>query len=145
MKLYEIQPDGEGLERLRRAERPDPKPGPGQVLVRVRAASLNYRDQIMVRGAYRTGPITRPVVPLSDGAGEAVNAPATYSLLADSFPREKLPRAMAVLNVGFVAGTAISLIIGGVVIAALAKVHVVLPVIGAVHTWQLVFFAVGLQ
>ncbi len=78
------------------------------------------------------------------GAGEAANGPATYSLLGDSFPREKLPRAMAVLNVGFVGGTAISLIIGGVVIAALSKVHVVLPVLGAVRTWQLVFFAVGL-
>ena len=78
------------------------------------------------------------------GAGEAVNAPATYSLLADSFPRDKLPRALAILNVGFVGGTAISLILGGVVIAALAKVHVVLPILGALHTWQLVFFAVGL-
>ena len=78
------------------------------------------------------------------GAGEAVNGPATYSLLGDSFPREKLPRAMAVLNVGFIGGTAISLVIGGLVIAALAKVHVTLPILGAVHTWQLVFFAVGL-
>ena len=76
------------------------------------------------------------------GAGESVNAPATYSLLADSFPRERLPRAMAVLNIGFVGGTAISLIIGGVVIAALKNVHAVLPIIGAVHTWQLVFFAI---
>ncbi len=78
------------------------------------------------------------------GAGEAVNGPATYSLLADSFPREKLPRAMAVLNLGFVGGTAISLIIGGVVIAALTPLHVSLPVLGPVKTWQLVFFAVGL-
>ena len=78
------------------------------------------------------------------GAGEAVNGPATYSLLADSFPREKLPRAMAVLNVGFVGGTAVSMIIGGVVIAALTNIHVTLPVLGPVQTWQLVFFVVGL-
>ena len=78
------------------------------------------------------------------GAGESVNGPATYSLLADSFPRERLPRAMAVLNLGFVAGTAISLIIGGVVIAALTPLHVSLPILGPVKTWQLVFFAVGL-
>ncbi len=70
MKAYEIKPDGEGLDRLQQVERPDPKPGPGQVLVRVRAASLNYRDQIMVKGTYRTGPLTKPVIPLSDGAGE---------------------------------------------------------------------------
>ena len=78
------------------------------------------------------------------GAGEAVNGPATYSLLADSFPREKLPRAMAVLNVGFIGGTAVSMIIGGVVIAALTDIHVTLPILGPVQTWQLVFFAVGL-
>ncbi len=73
-----------------------------------------------------------------------MNGPATYSLLADTFPREKLPRAMAILNIGFVGGTAISLIIGGIVIAALSKVHVTLPILGPMHTWQLVFFVVGL-
>ena len=78
------------------------------------------------------------------GAGESVNGPATYSLLGDSFPREKLPRAMAVLNVGFVAGTAFSLILGSVVIGAVENLHVVLPVLGVVKSWQLVFFALGL-
>jgi MFS family permease len=78
------------------------------------------------------------------GAGEAANGPATYSLLADSFPREKLPRAMAILNLGFVGGTAISMILGGLVIGALVHMHVVLPLLGAMRTWQLVFFAVGL-
>jgi NADPH:quinone reductase-like Zn-dependent oxidoreductase len=71
VKVYEIKMEGDGLERLARTERPDPKPGPGQVLIRVRAASLNYRDQIMLRGTYHT-PATKPVIPLSDGAGEVV-------------------------------------------------------------------------
>ncbi len=70
MKRYEIQPEREGLDRLQLVERPRPEPGPRQVLVRLRAASLNFRDQLMVRGGYRTGPLTRPIVPLSDGAGE---------------------------------------------------------------------------
>jgi MFS family permease len=78
------------------------------------------------------------------GAGESVNGPATYSLLADSFPRDKLPRAMSILNVGFMFGTAFSLIGGGLVIGALAHAHASLPFIGPLKTWQLVFMAVGL-
>ena len=77
------------------------------------------------------------------GAGEAVNGPATYSLLADSFPREKLPRAMAALNLGFMAGTALSLILGAGVIAAVRNVHLVLPGFGVLKSWQLVFLAIG--
>jgi NADPH:quinone reductase-like Zn-dependent oxidoreductase len=51
MKAYEIQnkPD---LDALTLTERPDPNPAPGQVLLKMRAASLNYRDLRMVKGAY---------------------------------------------------------------------------------------------
>ncbi|MSQ82403.1 MAG: NAD(P)-dependent alcohol dehydrogenase [Myxococcales bacterium] len=60
-----------GLENLRMVERPDPQPARGQVLVRLRAASLNYRDLLMVTGKYNPRqPL--PLVPLSDGAGEVV-------------------------------------------------------------------------
>ena len=72
MRAYEVQLEGEGLERLKRVERPDPEPGPGQVKLKVRAASLNYRDQAVLAGTYRTGPNPRPIIPLSDGAGEVV-------------------------------------------------------------------------
>ena len=48
------------------------KPGPGEARIRVRAASLNFRDLLVLRGTYPTG-TDRPVVPLSDGAGEVVN------------------------------------------------------------------------
>lgn len=78
------------------------------------------------------------------GAGEAANGPATYSLLADSFPREKLPRAMAVLNIGFMGGTVFTLIVGGWVIGLLDQVEVVAPVLGPLATWQLAFFVIGL-
>jgi NADPH:quinone reductase-like Zn-dependent oxidoreductase len=67
MLVYEITPD----TGLTRAERPDPTPGPGQVIVRVRAASLNYRDLMVVRGTYGNK-TQRKVIPLSDGAGEVV-------------------------------------------------------------------------
>jgi len=67
VKCYEIQKTF-GLDALSLVERADPTPGPGQVLLRVKAASLNYRDLLMVQGAYSKQPL--PLVPLSDGAGE---------------------------------------------------------------------------
>jgi NADPH:quinone reductase-like Zn-dependent oxidoreductase len=55
-----------------------PEPGPREVLVRVRAASLNYRDLLIARRAYAV-PAAEGVVPLSDGAGEVVAAGAEVS------------------------------------------------------------------
>lgn len=67
MKAYEIQKFG--IEDLAEVERPMPAPGPGEVLVRFRAASLNYRDLMVVAGTYNPR-MKVPAVPLSDGAGE---------------------------------------------------------------------------
>lgn len=74
MKVYEVQKGATGLDGLRAAERPDPRPGWHQVVIRVRATSLNYRDQMVVTGNYFGGPVTRNLIPLSDGAGEVVAA-----------------------------------------------------------------------
>jgi NADPH:quinone reductase-like Zn-dependent oxidoreductase len=70
MKVYEVQKCATTLDGLRPAERPDPQPGPREVLIRVRATSLNYRDQMVVTGNYFGGPVSRNLIPLSDGAGE---------------------------------------------------------------------------
>lgn len=71
MRAWELR--GNGVETLALVERERPRPGPGQVVVRVRAASLNYRDLLVAGGTYtRGGPPKRPLVPLSDGAGEVV-------------------------------------------------------------------------
>lgn len=68
MTVMEIQ-GSFGLSNLKPAERAVPKPGPGQVLVRMTAASLNFRDLLMVRGLYNPRqPL--PLIPFSDGAGE---------------------------------------------------------------------------
>jgi NADPH:quinone reductase-like Zn-dependent oxidoreductase len=70
MEVWELR-EGFGLEHLRKAERADPVPGPGEVLLAMRAASLNYRDTLAVRGGY--GPrCTLPLIPVSDGVGEVV-------------------------------------------------------------------------
>ncbi|MGO8760345.1 MAG: zinc-dependent alcohol dehydrogenase family protein [Terracidiphilus sp.] len=60
-----------GIDSLEFVERPTPAPGPGEVLVGVRAVSLNYRDLMMVKGLYNPK-MRLPRVPCSDGAGEVV-------------------------------------------------------------------------
>ncbi|MBS0334590.1 MAG: NAD(P)-dependent alcohol dehydrogenase [Proteobacteria bacterium] len=69
-----------GLDRLELVEAPDPAPGPGEVLVRMRAVSLNYRDMLMVQGLYGRVPGgTGAITPFSDGCGviEAVGPGVT--------------------------------------------------------------------
>ncbi|HEY3657055.1 MAG TPA: hypothetical protein VGL34_18950 [Steroidobacteraceae bacterium] len=52
MHAYEIAAGSSTLDGLRRCERPDPIPLPNQILVRIQAASLNYRDLLIARGQY---------------------------------------------------------------------------------------------
>jgi hypothetical protein len=66
-------------------------------------------------------------------------------MMADLFPREKLARAIAVLNFGFVAGTGTALIIGGTVIHLISNTpEITLPIVGTLRSWQVTFFIVGL-
>jgi NADPH:quinone reductase-like Zn-dependent oxidoreductase len=68
MKVYEIR-DHFGLDALTLAERPQPQPGPREALVRIKAASLNYRDLLVVKGQYNPK-MPLPRIPVSDAAGE---------------------------------------------------------------------------
>lgn len=68
MKSFEMQ-SGFGIDSLTLVDRPQPTPGPGQVLLRMRAWSLNYRDLLVVKGQYNPK-MRLPVVPFSDGVGE---------------------------------------------------------------------------
>jgi NADPH:quinone reductase-like Zn-dependent oxidoreductase len=87
---YELWPDT-GLSVLRRVERPVPEPGPGEVLVRVHARSLNFTDLTRVRAfdlgagtgpGHPPGPLGRGgLIPLSDNAGEVVAVGADVELL----------------------------------------------------------------
>ena len=77
MKAFEIKTYGDpnGLSRV---DRPSPSPAAGQVLVRIRAVSLNYRDLIVLRGEYDRKPqIGR--IPCSDGTGEVLAVGAGVS------------------------------------------------------------------
>lgn len=79
------------------------------------------------------------------GAGESCSGPATFSMMADLFPPRQLPRAIAVLNFGFIAGLGMSLLAGGAAIVWIGTwPPVSLPGIGVLYDWQLVFIVVGL-
>lgn len=71
MKLFEIR-DSFGLDNLKSNARPTPHPGPDEVLIRVRAVSLNYRDLLVVQGKYNPR-MRLPRIPLSDAAGEVIS------------------------------------------------------------------------
>jgi NADPH:quinone reductase-like Zn-dependent oxidoreductase len=72
MRLYRL-PKAAGIDSLTMAEADVPTPGRGQVLVRMRAASLNYRDLMIVSGRAARGAPPVDLVPLSDGAGEVTS------------------------------------------------------------------------
>src|SRR5262249_26530523 len=61
-----------GLEYLVLRELPEPRPGAGEVLVRLRAASLNFRDTLPGVGGYGWRQKQSDLIPLCDGAGEVV-------------------------------------------------------------------------
>ncbi|HUB14896.1 MAG TPA: NAD(P)-dependent alcohol dehydrogenase [Acetobacteraceae bacterium] len=69
MRVWTL-PKPAGIDTLVVQQQSQPRPGPGQVLVRMRAASLNYRDLMVVSGRYARGAPLPDLVPLSDGAGE---------------------------------------------------------------------------
>ncbi|MGA8963401.1 MAG: NAD(P)-dependent alcohol dehydrogenase [Pseudolabrys sp.] len=83
MKAFEVR-ETTGLDGLvLNTSRPDPQPARRQILVRMRAAALNYRDQGVIKGAY--GYTKFPVIPLSDGAGEvaAIGSDVTQFKIGD--------------------------------------------------------------
>jgi len=67
MKAYHLK-DGFGLDKLQQVEVEERQPGPGEVLVRMKAATLNYRDLLIISGVYNPK-LKLPLIPISDGAG----------------------------------------------------------------------------
>jgi NADPH:quinone reductase-like Zn-dependent oxidoreductase len=127
MKAYELQSKS-GLDSLTRTERQDPRPGPGQILMRMRAWSLNFRDLSVARGAYG-GPAAKGLIPLSDGVGEVIEIGAGVTRVK---PGE---RVAGIFMQGFIAGGitahALGTALGGAIDGMLAE-HVVLSEQGVV-------------
>jgi NADPH:quinone reductase-like Zn-dependent oxidoreductase len=128
MKAYEVT-GTTGLDSVvLNADRRQPEPAHDQILIRMRAAAMNYRDQGVIKGAY--GYTRFPVIPLSDGAGEvvAVGAGVTRFKVGErvasnffqTWPGGKMPHDAARNS------------LGGQLDGVLAE-YVALPQIGAIH------------
>ncbi len=70
MRAWRLPAGCTSADQLELLELPKPAAGAGEVLIRMRANSLNYRDQAITKGHYFGGPIKAACTPLSDGAGE---------------------------------------------------------------------------
>jgi NADPH:quinone reductase-like Zn-dependent oxidoreductase len=75
MKVFEIRGDW-SFDHLQPGTRPEPRPGPGEVLLRMKAASLNYRDLVVPVRGYGAFTGNLPLIPLSDGVGEVIEVGA---------------------------------------------------------------------
>jgi NADPH:quinone reductase-like Zn-dependent oxidoreductase len=85
VKCWQLNKGASSLDDMILVERDKPHPGAGEVLIRVRACSINYRDSLIPRGQYMGGVIDRDITPLSDGAGEveAIGAGVTKVKVGD--------------------------------------------------------------
>ena len=130
MKVYELH-SKPGLDSLTRAERADPRPSAGQVLIRMRAWSLNFRDLSVARGTYGgAGTAASGLIPLSDGVGEVIEIGAGVTRVKPG------DRVAGIFMQGFVAGgitaEALRTALGGAVDGMLAE-YVVLGEQGVVR------------
>ena len=85
------------------------------------------------------------VLRMGVGVGEAALSPAAYSLITDHFEGKRLATALSVYSMGIYVGSGLSFLVGGLVVRfASSKEMWTLPVVGAIHPWQMIFFVVGL-
>ena len=70
MRAWMLPAGSDGFDKLYIENLPDPEPGPGEVLIRIHACSINYRDFAVAAGKYFGGALKEPAIPLSDGAGQ---------------------------------------------------------------------------
>ncbi len=78
------------------------------------------------------------------GAGGAANAPGSYSLIADMFPPKKIPISFALLQFGYIGGTTLGTLLGGLIIAATASWGITEYMGLRIHGWQWILIGVGL-
>ena len=72
MKAFVVKAGSTTFADLALVEKAKPIAGPGEILVQMRAASINYRALLIPLGRYFGGTVTADIIPMSDGAGEVV-------------------------------------------------------------------------
>lgn len=77
------------------------------------------------------------------GAAEACLSPVAWSLIADYFDRERLPRAMSLFMIAPSFGGGLALLAGGAIISFSANLVDAVPLLGALEPWQMVFVLTG--
>ncbi len=78
------------------------------------------------------------------GAGGSAHAPASYSMLADSFPPKKITRAFALLQLGFIGGTTLGVYFGGMMIGYVSDMESIQWMGLTIHNWQLILLVIGM-
>ncbi len=77
------------------------------------------------------------------GAGEGVNGPTSYAIVGDLFPRERMPRAIALLLLGSVMGPALALAFGAWLLHVFLGIRPIHVPFGIIRGWQLIFILIG--
>ncbi|MGH8228122.1 MAG: MFS transporter [Steroidobacteraceae bacterium] len=78
------------------------------------------------------------------GAGEGVNGPTSYAIVGDLFPRERMPRGIALLMLGSVIGPALALLLGALLLYHFLHMRPIHVPFGVIQGWQLIFILIGL-
>jgi MFS family permease len=77
------------------------------------------------------------------GIGESGYGPAAWSIVSDSFRRERVAFATGILGIGAMAGTGVAMLLGGLALQMVQGFPTELPIIGSMHPWQWTFIVVG--
>jgi MFS family permease len=108
------------------------------------SAGLALWSSATILSAFASGFGSLFVARTAVAVGEASLSPAAFSLLADTFPKARLGRAIGIFSMGAAIGSGVAYFIGGALLGAQrghADFH--LPLIGALHIWQLAFLIAG--
>lgn len=127
--MHVIELAAAGFSNLRPAVHADPRPGPDEVLVRLRGASLNYLDLMVASGQFPGVPL--PIVPVTDGAGEIVETGANVT--AWKAGDRVIPHFMPKWETGPISAARVSLMRGVNTQGSLAE-YVVVPAAGLMAT-----------